>query len=217
MFLTLPYIFSEFILIVCLPILAMFSSPAILKARHIFMVIGLIYILFLLTKINLQPIITTLTLPAIKPIIYYCLIPSFILSIIIIIVHRYYPTLLVDTTKVINFSFLPRYAPLILYPLLSVPLQEIIFRWFYVGRFDGSPLSIILIIFLSALVFGLIHLPFGNPALFIGTFLLGLWWNTIYLMTGNLWYSIISHSILGNTLILLALYPSFFTFKFSTL
>ena len=210
MFLSFGYILFEFISVVCLPILAMFLLPSFLKLCHLFMLFGLLYIFFLTTKINFRPIIATLSLPAFKPLIIYCLLPSIVLSVLIVIVHQFFPSLLVDTSKVINFNGFPRYTPLILYPLLSVPLQELIFRWFYVGRFQGSSLSITAIVIITALVFGLVHLPFGNFALFIGTFILGIWWNSLFVSTGNLWYSLISHSIIGNTLIWLALYPNFF-------
>jgi membrane protease YdiL (CAAX protease family) len=210
MFLSYGYILFEFVAIICLPIFAMFLSPAFLRTRHLFMIFSLLYIFFLTTKINFPTIISTLAFPSLKPLMFHCLIPSFIISLLIIIVHQYYPSLLVDSTKIINFFGLPKYAPLILYPLLSVPLQELIFRWFYVGRFQSSALPTLLIIVITAFVFGIVHLPFGNFALFIGTFVLGLWWNALYLSTGNLWYPILSHAITGNTLILLAIYPNFF-------
>lgn len=170
------------------------------------MVSGLIYIVFIASISDLPKILNHLSVPPIRDLLTKSIIPSLILSLIILKISLFYPSLLIDTTKIINPGNLPYFFPLILYPLLSVPLQEIIFRWFYIGRLKLLDIDRWQLTLMTALVFGFVHLPFGRPTMFIGTFLLGLWWNWIYLKTNNLWYSLISHTLLGNTLIYLAIY-----------
>ena len=206
MFSSLNYILFEFIFI-CLSISVFIIYPKILKFRHIFLILSLLYILYISSQTNVPSIFAVFQFPDLFSTIFYCLIPTIIISLSIIIIHKFKPDYIVDSTKVINHPKLPKITPLILYPLLSVPLQEIIFRWFYINRLQNPSFSLIFIIIFSSLVFAIVHLPFGKIPLFIGTFLLGIWWGTLYITTGNIWYPIISHAILGNILIWLAIYP----------
>lgn len=206
-FLSNGYLLFELIFIVGIPTVLLSIFPSFLVYRHLIMILALAYIIFIALRLPIRINLTIINFPPFFHIFLQSILPSFLVVILILLINRFLPSVLVDPGKIINFKSLPHFAPLILYPLLSVPLQEIIFRWFYVGRFQGSYLGQPLIILISALVFGLVHLPFGKPAIAVGTFFLGLWWSTIYLSSGNLWYSLISHAIIGNTLIYLALYP----------
>ena len=207
MFLSSIYITLELVLVLVV-IAGLYNYSRLLKLRHLLMTGFLFYIFFLASKINLLPLGKVFGWMEHNTIIFYCLLPSVIVSQIIEEIHKTNPKFLVDTTKIINLPGFPKIAPLILYPLLSVPLQEIIFRWFYVGRLESASLPMMLTLLISSLVFGIVHLPFGSKSLFIGTFLAGIWWGALYIMTGNLWYPIISHAILGEMLIWLALFKT---------
>ena len=49
----------------------------------------------------------------------------------------------------------------------------------------------------SAAMFSLIHLCYGDPALLLNTFLLGVVWGVAYWWTLNLWPLIVSHAAIG--------------------
>jgi len=201
------YITTELFVVLML-LMSLVRFPLILKMRHLLMVLSVGYIWFISDNISMGTIWSSF-----KPLNYgvligYCIIPSLVIGKLIIQIHRTKPGFLTDATKIINFGRLPRYAPLITYPLLSVPLQEIIFRWFYVGRLEQSNLSTAAILLISSVVFGVAHISFKNKYLLFGTTLAGIWWGALYIFTGNVLYPIISHAILGNILIWLALYKN---------
>jgi membrane protease YdiL (CAAX protease family) len=145
-------------------------------------------------------------MPSIYSIIVYSLVPSVFFILCVSTIDSLSPKLLDETHHMVDFRF-KSWQIIILYTFFSAPIQEVMFRWFYIGRFQQTGISMIVVIFISALVFGLAHLPFSNLFLVISTFIAGLWWGYIYLHTGNLWYPIISHIIVGNFHIWMVLYP----------
>lgn len=191
-------------IIMLLFIIPMINNQNLLHFRHPILEIALIVLFIFSQKLNIVPVLSTL-----KPMTLIETLSTVTISIIvcigIIIVTNHYPNLPIDTTKIVNHNKFPKFIPLILYPLVSVTIQEIIFRWFIIGLGQNITTSTSLIIIISSIFFGIIHLPFSKIMAF-GTFTLGVWWGYLYLTTGNLWYPIISHSLIGNTLIYLALY-----------
>lgn len=177
----------------------------ITQYRHLLLIVALVSFLATYQQLNI-PLFTENLYPVNSTVlIYYCLLPSFLLSYLIIIINRNSPQLLSGTTKFVYLPNTPKYSPLVGYSLLSVPLQEIVFRWFLFGLILNISHQKILSIILTSLIFGLFHISFSK-LLALSTFIIGLWWNYLYLTTANLWYPIISHAIIGNTLIWLALY-----------
>ncbi|KKR09864.1 MAG: Abortive infection protein [Parcubacteria group bacterium GW2011_GWA2_39_18] len=85
----------------------------------------------------------------------------------------------------------------IIYSLLSVPLQEFIFRGFYLSRLELVSKNRLFLIFYSALIFMLIHTPFKSIPLDIGAFILGLWWADNFLRYRNLFSIVLIHLFVG--------------------
>ena len=80
-----------------------------------------------------------------------------------------------------------------LYAMFGAPiLEELAFRKLLLDRLN--PYGEVPAAFLSALLFGLFH---GNSTQFILAFMVGLAFATVYLKTGNVWYSISFHMIIN--------------------
>lgn len=98
------------------------------------------------------------------------------------------------------------YGPIIialfLYMFISVPLQEYIFKGFYITRLEFVSKKKWFLILYSAAIFTSIHLLFGNLYLLVATFIFGIWSANIFLKYRNLYPIIISHAIIGGAEIL---------------
>jgi uncharacterized protein len=89
-------------------------------------------------------------------------------------------------------------AILILYPLLSVYPQEILYRAFFFHRYQDLFGSGWVMLLASALAFGFVHIVFGNW-LAVGLCILGgLLFSLTYHQTGSLLLTCLDHAIFGN-------------------
>ncbi|NLK67489.1 MAG: CPBP family intramembrane metalloprotease [Campylobacteraceae bacterium] len=87
---------------------------------------------------------------------------------------------------------------MILYPLFSAFFQEILFRAFFTLRYKflfKNELSFVLI---NALIFGAVHLLYGNFIAVIFSFFGGLMFMKTYLKSGSVVLSTIEHALYGN-------------------
>ena len=82
-----------------------------------------------------------------------------------------------------------------LYAVLGAPvLEELVFRKMLLDRTHGY--GQVVAAFVTALMFGLIH---GNPAQFPLAFMLGLLLATVYMKTGNIFYTMLMHFLINFT------------------
>jgi membrane protease YdiL (CAAX protease family) len=92
-----------------------------------------------------------------------------------------------------------------LYPLLSVLPQELLFRVFFFHRYGAlcsGPLARILV---SAAVFGLAHLVYGNGTAVALSTVGGIFFSWTFARTGSLWLVVAEHSLYGMLLFTLGL------------
>lgn len=83
------------------------------------------------------------------------------------------------------------------YVLVSSPCQEVVCRSIpklITDRLSRGGWAYVLY---SSAMFSLIHLCYGDPALLLNTFLLGLVWGAAYLWMRNIWPLIVSHAAIG--------------------
>ncbi len=93
---------------------------------------------------------------------------------------------------------LPRsVAVTLLYVLVSVPLQELLFRGFCMWRCQITFRSHAVVIVLNSVNFASIHIVFGNWWFVLGVFLLNLFWSYAFLRFPNLFVFMLSHALLG--------------------
>ena len=87
----------------------------------------------------------------------------------------------------------------ILYPLISVIPQGVLFRAFYTIRY-ASLFPVAFQTLVGAAIFSFAHLPFGNAFALASTFIGGLMFLSSYKRTGSLLFSGIEHALYGDLL-----------------
>jgi uncharacterized protein len=100
------------------------------------------------------------------------------------------------------FNFV-RHAPMfwaivmVLYPILSVYPQGIIYRAFFFERYRGLFPNPVVLIAMSAAAFSFVHIIFRNPIAVVLTFIGGLLFAWRYAATGSLFTSSFEHALYG--------------------
>lgn len=94
---------------------------------------------------------------------------------------------------------------MVLYPLLSVVAQEILFRSFFVHRYYALINNEKLFIILNALIFAYIHSVFGNIIAIGLSFFGGILFMQTYLRSGSVLMSSIEHMLYGNLIFTLGI------------
>lgn len=101
---------------------------------------------------------------------------------------------------------------LVLYPLLSVAAQEVVYRTFFFHRygplFNGRRGLLIVV---NGLLFGFGHVLFGNWIAVLGTAALGMLLAYRYAQTRSLWAVVIEHTLWGWLVFTIGLGGYFFT------
>ncbi len=117
-----------------------------------------------------------------------------------------------------GFLAFPRYAQgiwvmvMVLYPLLSVTTQEIMFRVFFFSRYRhlfGSDIQAA--IMLNAVLFTFVHIIFRNPTTLVISFLGGLLFAWRYERTRSFWAVALEHALYGDLIFTLGLGRYFYT------
>jgi membrane protease YdiL (CAAX protease family) len=83
------------------------------------------------------------------------------------------------------------------YVLVSSPCQEVVCRSIPKLMTDRLQTSGWTYILYSSAMFSLIHIAYGDTALLLNTFLVGIVWSFAYLRMLNLWPLIFSHAVIG--------------------
>ena len=96
-----------------------------------------------------------------------------------------------DHQQPVWLSFAPFYV------LVSSPCQEVVCRSIPKLMTDRLQTNGWAYVLYSATMFSLIHLAYGDTALLLNTFLLGVVWGIAYLRMLNIWPLIISHAAIG--------------------
>ena len=132
------------------------------------------------------------------------ILPSFLLVLMTFTIFYFLPF---NYLKIINgydslpiVSFVDR---LMAYVFLSSPIQEIIFRGYITWRITQVFSSVRVIETLSVAFFTFAHLPFQSPLIILITFLMGVVYIKNYHKYQNLFAPIISHSLVGASLIVI--------------
>jgi len=101
-------------------------------------------------------------------------------------------------------------AILVLYPLFSAFAQEIIFRAFFVYRYERILTHPALFMLVNALLFAYIHIVFANLTALLLSFLGGLLFISTFLRTRSVTMSTIEHGLYGNLVFTLGIGPFFY-------
>ncbi|HZS70626.1 MAG TPA: type II CAAX endopeptidase family protein [Candidatus Acidoferrum sp.] len=101
-------------------------------------------------------------------------------------------------------------AVMVLYPLLSVYPQELLFRAYFFHRFQGLFGSGAGMIAASAIAFSFVHIIFGNWIAIALTLAGGVLFGTTYRRSGSLLLASLEHAIFGNFLFTIGLGEYFY-------
>jgi membrane protease YdiL (CAAX protease family) len=120
-----------------------------------------------------------------------------IFSTVMYLAYLVYP----DAYRVPSFVLDGRYVTgvswFVYYVLLSAPLQEIIFRGFYIARLEKVEKNKKHLIFISSAVFAAIHIPFHSIIITSACLALGMILGWHFLKHRNIYAVIFMHAIVG--------------------
>ena len=184
-----------FILFILLPIGLVMHLTVWFKVTSV--LIGFVYLIFVLLRIEKVSLKINRNLDWIS----FWKRTSFILLGIAILTTLY--VYFIDANKLfcvpINKPIL-WIGILLVYTLISVWPQELIYRTFFFSRYENLFKSKKLFIFINAIVFCLAHLFFKNTLVLILTFIGGLIFGYTYLNTKSTLLVSIEHALYGNWL-----------------
>lgn len=106
----------------------------------------------------------------------------------------------------VHFLYFPRAEPghwlafIVLYPLLAVYPQEVVFRAFFFHRYKGLFSSSAGLILMNGFSFGLAHLLYANPFAPVLAGFGGMLFAYRYIRSGSVMASAIEHGLWGNFL-----------------
>ena len=191
---------AEITLLFVLPLFLVKVFPVIVHLRHLVMLLSLTYIFLLVRTSRLSRAAMGLTFVNTWPASLALIAPSLVVMIFTLTVSQLEPSVLMIPALVKEQAHLPLWAAVLGYTLISVPLQEIIFRAFYLPRLELITSNKYFLILFSASLFALMHIPLGNWMLVVTTAYLGIIWADNFLKFRNLPAIMLSHSVVGTFL-----------------
>lgn len=152
---------------------------------------GAIYALFHLAKVKFR-LFVKFSLDELKFIIKRFLFFAILLTLFTLIFSR--ETLLILPKTHFKIWVLVMF----LYPLFSAFFQEILFRAFFTLRYKFLFKNEFYFVFINAVIFGAVHLLYGNFIAVVFSFFGGLMFIKTYLKSGSVVLSTIEHALYGN-------------------
>jgi len=172
-----------------------FWSHQYYQLRIYLCIIVLFYIIFASKIIGLSKkklgLIATNWLVSLKQ----SFLPVLILFISLILLKLFWPSLF--ALGIYYNSVNQVIYRLLAYVVISVPVQELIFRAYVVNRLEQFTNNKHFIVITSAIIFSSIHWPFRSLLLTLGSFIFGLFLTNNFIKYRNLYSLIAIHSILG--------------------
>lgn len=192
--------------LIIFPLLLIYWKPELIHWRLPVMLASLIYIFLVMkiTKLSSKNIGLAKTnfLSATKG-----LIPLTLIGIAFLIIGKFFnPSIWYVKAVVDEVNGTTIFFAAFIYAAVSAPLQELIFRGFYLSRLELVSRNRTFLAWYSSIVFAVIHLPLGNWRITIASLLMGLVYADNFLKYRNYLAISISHAILGNLMIYLMVY-----------
>jgi len=189
--------------LIIFPILLIYWKPELIHWRLLVMLASMTYVSFVMktNKLSLRRIGFSRTnfIPALKD-----LIPITLIGIVSLLIGKFLdPSIWYINAVIDEVGGNPVLFAILFYVVISAPLQELIFRGFYLSRLELVSKNKNFLIWYSAIVFAVIHLPFGNWRITIVSLLMGLIYADNFLKYRNISAISIQHAILGSLMIYL--------------
>lgn len=194
----------EFVILIILPLLLLHFFPKLLILRTAAMILGIFYIFLMIRLYHINRINLGFGGKNKFLISFMHMLPWIILSsIVILILYNQNAKLFIIPGIQANSLALKLPYSLLLYWLISAPLQELLFRAYYINRLEKVIKNNTFIILISSFVFALVHIPFGSWFLTLGSFVLGIILASHFLKYRNIATMIVTHSWFGSIIVLL--------------
>lgn len=135
------------------------------------------------------------------------LAPTLIIVIFfILLLYLYTPKLLFIEEILVKGSFINKMLRLLIYLLISIPLQQFVFFAFYLTRLKEVSKNHFFLVIYSSLIFASIHVPLKNNLIPVFTFILGVLLSKTFLKYKNIFAPISIHVIIGGLVASLTLF-----------
>lgn len=200
------YFYLEVIFLYCLPIFGMWLFTGLLAYRPYLFLFGALYVFFRGIQAKKTSRDWGVTTNGWQHDLHQLNVINLVLPVLAFTTLTFAdPT---TRTWLIGYDMLSASLPirLILYSLVSVPIQEFIFRSYLVWRLEDLKWSTSSIIWTSTIIFVIGHLPFQSPLMLVVVAVMGFVYARIYSKHKNIWPIIISHAIIGSILMLIRNY-----------
>lgn len=185
------------------PLILLKFFPGWIVYRYGVMLGGLSYVLLFVwsQKISLKKLGLQLVnfIRAVKPLI----VPTLLTIFFTIGLYLSLPLKAVYPLGIPGIGTYSIFLSIFRYSLISVPLQEILFRAFLINRVGLVTNNQLFIRAYATVIFMLIHIPFKTPILTLGSFILGWLWVGNFLKFRNIYSVMLSHAIIGLIYVLL--------------
>lgn len=196
---------GETLAIVFLPLYVFFIRPDLLQWRVPFMAGMLVYVALVTAKLKFSSKDFGLARGNKKG-WRLMFLATFLLAAGLYVALKINPEVLFVKEMVIESMSFGPVVSLLIYVVLSAPLQEFLIRGYYLARLQDSIEHHYLVLILVSLIFGLLHAPFANPWLSFGTFLMSFFWTWFVMKYKTIYPVIFSHIILGGIIMAASLW-----------
>lgn len=195
------FLWIETFYLVIFPLLLIYRTPDLIHWRLPVMLVSLIYISLMMKIFNLSPKRIGLSRANFFPALRNLALPTLIGVIFLLIGNFFNSSIwhikaIAEEVDKNNIFF-----AILIYAAISAPLQELIFRGFYLSRLELLSGNKNFLIWYSAIVFAAIHLPLGNWKITLASLFIGLIYASNFLRYRNVLAVSISHALLGSLMI----------------
>ena len=194
------YLAIELVIFVAFPLLINEFWPQFFKIRHIILGIGVVYAYAIAKSHDISFSDMGLRKENFKESLRDVMPFTFVMILVMTACYLVVPGLmrveqLDDVLQVSAVRFF--FVVMLPYNVLSVPVQEFIFRGYYVPRVALTSKHKIFTTIWSALVFMFAHILYYNILFNIGTFAIGIVYARNFFKYKNIYSLMVSHAILG--------------------
>lgn len=125
--------------------------------------------------------------------------PTIAVMVAIVVLSFWLPSNYVFPPIILKIGLSSFWFSVIRYIVVSVPLQEVLFRSFLIARAELVIKNKLLLQVYAALIFILMHLMLKAPVLTWGSLILGWIWSGNFIKHRNIYSVILSHVVVGLT------------------
>ena len=199
------FLIFETLYLIGIPLALLLYFPELLPFRLVVMAVSLAYIYYVMKVNGISLAGTGISKQNTIESIKYVFIPTFLVSVGLIVLSFYFP-MLKNYKEIVAESYgFPTWMIIPFFILISASLQEFVLRGFYIARLELVSKNRAFLLIYSSLIFAVIHSAFQNKLQAPLAFLLGLYLGHVFLKFRSLAGPIFAHAVLGGVFLWLVL------------